>query len=104
MRETHLTNRQQEILKLIRNGICMPREIAHELKANKTNVSTTLKYLLDNGIVVRSKFYGTYIYATSTNALHEVIGQKEKTYSKQMKLERELFSRRKLLNQKFGYL
>jgi predicted transcriptional regulator len=99
-----LTKRQNEIVNLIKNGYCLPREIAHELKANKTNVSTALKHLLDNGFVVRKRFYGTYVYAISHSALTEQIKQKEIAYSKQMKMEREMFNRRRLMNKKFGYL
>lgn len=97
MEQTALTNRQKQIVTLIKKGHCLPREIAYELKANKTNVSTALKFLLDNGFVVREKFYGTYVYALTTCELTELVKQKEKLYAKQMSFERDLFSKRRLI-------
>jgi len=92
MEDTTLTNRHKQILSLIKRGFCLPRELAHELKANKTNVSTALKYLLDNGYVVREKFYGTYVYALTPGMLADIIKQKSRVYDKQMRLEKNLFN------------
>lgn len=102
MVKVKLTNRQEQILNLIKKGHCLPREIAFELKANKTNISTALKYLLDNELVVREKFYSTYIYALNDKMLNDLVLEKEKVYSKQMKFERDLFNRRKFLAEKLG--
>ncbi|MEW5821655.1 MAG: helix-turn-helix domain-containing protein [Cyanobacteriota bacterium] len=90
-----ITDRHKEILDLINDGFCLPREIAFELKANKSNISTALKHLLDQGMVVREKFYSTYIYALSKEELRKVVSDKSKTYSKQMKQERTIFCRRR---------
>lgn len=94
MNQTSMTPRQQEILNLIESGYCLPREIAQELKANKSNISTVLKFLLDNGHVVREKFYGTYVYALNMESLEILIKTKENRYAKQMKLEKRIFCRR----------
>lgn len=94
MNHSSMTPRQQEILKLIESGFCLPREIAQELKANKSNISTVLKFLLDNGYVVREKFYGTYIYALDLESLKQFFITKEQRYAKQMILEKKIFCRR----------
>lgn len=91
MNQIVMTPRQQEILDLIEAGYCLPREIAQELKANKSNISTVLKFLLDNGHVVREKFYGTYVYALDLESLEILIKSKEICYAKQMRLERKVF-------------
>ncbi len=90
-----ITDRQKEILDLIKQGHCLPREIAFQLKANKSNISTALKILLDHQLVVRDKFFGTYVYALCPSSLQLRKKQKERDYTKQMKLERTVFCRRK---------
>lgn len=102
MSHSTITERQKEILDLINQGHCMPREIAFQLKANKSNVSTALKYLLDNGHVVREKFYSTYIYALSHEMLIELVNHKHRAYEKQMKLERKIFCRRTVPNSNYS--
>lgn len=99
MEQEILTNRQKEIMDLIKRGYCLPREIAFQLKANKTNVSTTLKLLFDHGFIVRAKFYGTYIYASSRKHLDEYITIKELSYSKQMLFEKKYFNQRHYASQ-----
>ena len=90
-----ITDRQKEILDLIKQGHCLPREIAFQLKANKSNISTALKALLDQDLVVREKFFGTYVYALSPASLELRKKQKERDYARQMKLERTVFCRRR---------
>lgn len=94
MEYLNLTNREKEILDLIKLGYCLPREIAHELKANKSNISTVLKTLLDNGLVVREKLFGTYVYALNKEMLIELLNKKATKYTKQMSLERRMFCKR----------
>lgn len=93
LNEQLLSKRYKDILTLIKTGNCLPREIAHALKANKTNVSTALKYLLDNGYIVRAKFFSTYIYAVDDSMLQKYIKIKNKVYARQMILEKETFNR-----------
>lgn len=94
MNTVKLTNREQQILDLIKLGYCLPREIAHELKANKSNVSTVLKTLLDQGLVVREKLFGTYVYALNNDMLNDLLSKKASKYQKQMSLERRMFCKR----------